>query len=124
MALSFISLSVPWIDAGHDLRLHLRNECQVYQLQAAIFHEALLNCLPLANGLEIGSSLIHLHELRTTFPFFLAETTFNFSDQNSLRNGMVKKKASHIPLFSRPTERKFLHTLSTHVIMPILKVFA
>ncbi|KAH9692001.1 PseudoU synth 1 domain-containing protein [Citrus sinensis] len=45
-------------------------------------------------------------------------------DQNSLRNGMVKKKASHIPLFSRPTERKFLHTLSTHVIMPILKVFA
>ncbi|KAK9216409.1 hypothetical protein WN944_008418 [Citrus x changshan-huyou] len=79
------------LDAGHDLRLHLRNECQVYQLQAAIFHEALLNCLPLAN------------------------------DQNSLRNGMVKKKASHIPLFSRPTERKFLHTLSTHVIMPILK---
>ncbi|KAH9691999.1 PseudoU synth 1 domain-containing protein [Citrus sinensis] len=62
------------LDAGRDLRLHLRNECQVYQLQAAIFHEALLNCLPLAN------------------------------DQNSLRNGMVKKKASHIPLFSRPTE--------------------
>lgn len=66
------------LDAGHALRLHLQNECQVYQLQDAILHEALLNCLPLANGLEI--------------------------DQSLSRYGTVKKKPSHIPLFSRPTE--------------------
>ncbi|KAG4395167.1 hypothetical protein GLYMA_20G171700v4 [Glycine max] len=37
-------------DAGEALRVHLVNECQIYQLQAAIFHEALLNCVPLSNG--------------------------------------------------------------------------
>ncbi|KAJ4701134.1 tRNA pseudouridine synthase [Melia azedarach] len=61
-------------DAGQALRVHLQNECRMYQLQAAIFHEALLNCLPLAN------------------------------DQSLSGNGIAKKKPSHIPLFSRPTE--------------------
>lgn len=36
----------------------------------------------------------------------LTETTFVFSDQRSLDNGTVKKKSSHVPLMSRPTERK------------------
>ncbi|KAL5776525.1 hypothetical protein ACOSP7_009451 [Xanthoceras sorbifolium] len=64
-------------DAGQALRVHLQNECQMYQLQAAIFHEALLSCLPLAN------------------------------DQSLLKNGTVKKKTSHILLFSRPTEPSY-----------------
>ncbi|KAF7812793.1 tRNA pseudouridine(38/39) synthase isoform X1 [Senna tora] len=65
-------------DAGEALRVHLVNECQIYQLQAAIFHEALLNCVPLSD------------------------------DQRLLHNGGTKKKASHVPLLSRPTElRKF-----------------
>ncbi|KAE9618337.1 putative tRNA pseudouridine(38/39) synthase [Lupinus albus] len=62
-------------DAGQALRLHLANECQIYQLQAAIFHEALLNCMPLSD------------------------------DQSSLRE--TKKKASHVPLMSRPTEPSY-----------------
>ncbi|MED6110543.1 hypothetical protein PIB30_043964 [Stylosanthes scabra] len=36
-------------DSGEALRVHLVNECQSYQLQAAIFHEALLNCIPLSD---------------------------------------------------------------------------
>ncbi|GAV70885.1 PseudoU_synth_1 domain-containing protein [Cephalotus follicularis] len=64
-------------DAGYALRIHLENERQTYQLQAAIFHEAVLNCLPLAN------------------------------DQSSLKNGIVKRKTSHIPLMSRPTEPSY-----------------
>jgi len=39
-----------YLDAGDALRLHLANECQIFQLQATIFHEALLNCVPLSNG--------------------------------------------------------------------------
>ncbi|KAE8100348.1 hypothetical protein FH972_018255 [Carpinus fangiana] len=61
-------------DAGQALRVHLVNQCHDYQLQAAIFHEALLSCLPI-------------------------------SDQCSLNNGKAKKKAPHVPLMSRPTER-------------------
>ncbi|KAI9200550.1 hypothetical protein LWI28_009709 [Acer negundo] len=64
-------------DAGKALRVHLQNECQMYQLQAAIFHEALISCLPLPK------------------------------DQSLLKNGTVKKKVSHIPLFSRPTEPSY-----------------
>ncbi|QHN96442.1 tRNA pseudouridine(38/39) synthase [Arachis hypogaea] len=33
--------------SGEALRVHLVNECQTYQLEAAIFHEALRNCVPL-----------------------------------------------------------------------------
>lgn len=40
--------------------MHLQNECQMYQLQAAIYHEALLSCLPLENGAEIDFPLSHL----------------------------------------------------------------
>ncbi|XP_031275559.1 tRNA pseudouridine(38/39) synthase isoform X2 [Pistacia vera] len=69
------------LDAAQVLHMHLQNECQMYQLQAAIYHEAVLSCLPLEN------------------------------DQSLLENRTVKKKASHIPVFSRPTERKYCHTL-------------
>ncbi|XP_019451377.1 PREDICTED: tRNA pseudouridine(38/39) synthase-like isoform X2 [Lupinus angustifolius] len=62
---------------GEALRVHLANECQIYQLQAAIFHEAVLNCVPLSD------------------------------DQSSLPMQEIKKKASHIPLMSRPTEPSY-----------------
>ncbi|KAH1139517.1 hypothetical protein GYH30_028761 [Glycine max] len=58
-------------EAGEALHVHLVNECQIYQLQAAIFHEALLNY----------QSLLHF--------------------QGS------KKKVSHVPLMSRPTEPSY-----------------
>ncbi|XP_019427551.1 PREDICTED: tRNA pseudouridine(38/39) synthase-like isoform X1 [Lupinus angustifolius] len=64
-------------DAGQALRLHLANECQAYQLQAAIFDEALLNCVPLSD------------------------------DQSSLPIRETKKKASHVPLMSRSTEPSY-----------------
>uniref|UniRef100_A0A0R0HX59 Pseudouridine synthase I TruA alpha/beta domain-containing protein n=1 Tax=Glycine max TaxID=3847 RepID=A0A0R0HX59_SOYBN len=44
-------------EAGEALHVHLVNECQIYQLQAAIFHEALLNCVPLSNGVANASKL-------------------------------------------------------------------
>ncbi|KAJ1424950.1 Pseudouridine synthase I, TruA [Sesbania bispinosa] len=44
-------------DAGESLRVHLVNECQTYQLQAAIFHEALLSCVPLLQGAANTSKL-------------------------------------------------------------------
>ncbi|KAJ0024792.1 hypothetical protein Pint_07845 [Pistacia integerrima] len=65
------------LDAAQALHMHLQNECQMYQLQAAIYHEALLSCLPLEN------------------------------DQGLLENRTVKKKASHVPVFSRPTEPSY-----------------
>ncbi|XP_028220659.1 probable tRNA pseudouridine synthase tag-124 isoform X4 [Glycine soja] len=64
-------------DAGEALRVHLVNECQIYQLQAAILHEALLNCVPLSN------------------------------DQSLLPFQGSKKKVSHVPLMSRPTEPSY-----------------
>lgn len=64
-------------DAGEALRVHLVSECQNYQLQAAIFHEAFLNCVPLSN------------------------------DQSLLPFQGSKKKVSHIPLMSRPTEPSY-----------------
>ncbi|KAL9317712.1 hypothetical protein ACSQ67_014229 [Phaseolus vulgaris] len=64
-------------DAGDALRLHLVNECQIFQLQATIFHEALLNCVPLSN------------------------------DQSLLPFQGTKKKVSHVPLMSRPTEPSY-----------------
>ncbi|KAL5560089.1 hypothetical protein UlMin_036300 [Ulmus minor] len=63
--------------AGKALHEHLAKECQNYQLQAAIFQEALLACLPIT------------------------------SDQSSLNNGKSKKKATHVPLMSRPTEPSY-----------------
>ncbi|EEF35272.1 pseudouridylate synthase, putative [Ricinus communis] len=63
-------------DAGKALRTHLENECRLYQLQAAIFHEAIFSCLPLSNGRSLSN------------------------------NGTCEKKASHVPLMLRPTERK------------------
>ncbi|XVF63207.1 hypothetical protein PTKIN_Ptkin09bG0069300 [Pterospermum kingtungense] len=59
------------------LLIHLENEGRAYQLQSAIFHEAVLNCLPLPN------------------------------DQNLLNEGTIKKVISHIPLLSRPTEPSY-----------------
>ncbi|XP_014514956.1 tRNA pseudouridine(38/39) synthase isoform X1 [Vigna radiata var. radiata] len=64
-------------DAGDALRLHLVNECQMYHLQATIFHEALLNCVPLSN------------------------------DQSLLPFQATKKKVSHVSLMSRPTEPSY-----------------
>ncbi|XP_031392759.1 tRNA pseudouridine(38/39) synthase isoform X2 [Punica granatum] len=63
-------------DAFQALRIHLENECRAYELQAAMYHEALLNLLP-----------EHV-----------------FSDRTSLSSGTSKKVASHVPLISRPTE--------------------
>ncbi|KAG8499467.1 hypothetical protein CXB51_005942 [Gossypium anomalum] len=71
-------------DSGQALRLHLENEGRAYQLQSAIFQEAALSCLPLAK------------------------------DQSLLNDGTIKKVTSHIPLLSRPTERKCCYTLSFH----------
>ncbi|CAK9313472.1 unnamed protein product [Citrullus colocynthis] len=64
-------------DAGEALQLHLSNEIRTYQLQAAIFKEALLSCLPITND---GSS----------------------SDKRKL-----KKKNCHVALLSRPTEPSY-----------------
>lgn len=47
----------------------------------------------------------------------MTETEFNFSDQSLSGNGIAKKKPSHIPLFSRPTERKCCQTLSFDVFL-------
>ncbi|XP_073223919.1 uncharacterized protein [Cicer arietinum] len=64
-------------EAGEALHSHLVNECKIYQLQAAIFHEAILNSVP------------PLH------------------DQILPAVRESKKKASHIPLMSRPTEPSY-----------------
>ncbi|BFG40949.1 hypothetical protein CerSpe_272220 [Prunus speciosa] len=64
-------------DSMQALRVHLANECQNYHLKAAIFHEALQSCSPIEK------------------------------DQRSLDNGTVKKKSSHVPLMSRPTEPSY-----------------
>lgn len=37
-------------DSGKALHAHLVNECKIFQLQTAIFHEAILNCVPLLHG--------------------------------------------------------------------------
>ncbi|KAJ4850522.1 hypothetical protein Tsubulata_029818 [Turnera subulata] len=71
-------------DAGQALRVHLENECRAYHLQAAIFYEALLSCLPLSNV-----------------------TDSDLSGKGILHNGIVKKKVPHVPLMSRPTEPSY-----------------
>ena len=51
------------LDAGQALRVHLVNQCRDYQLQAAIFHEALLSCLPTSGGAESNNiTLLHYHQ--------------------------------------------------------------
>ncbi|CAN6686347.1 unnamed protein product [Malus baccata var. baccata] len=79
-------------DAGQALRVHLAKECQSYHLQAAIFHEALRSCLPIEKGAE---------------------------NQSSLENRTIKKKCAHVPLVSRPTERK-CYRLFVNRIEPII----
>ncbi|KAL6209383.1 hypothetical protein ACLB2K_020325 [Fragaria x ananassa] len=65
-------------DACQALQIHLASECRNYHLQAAIFNEALRCCLPVEK------------------------------DQSSLdNNGTKKKKSSHVPLMSRPTEPSY-----------------
>ncbi|XP_065623185.1 uncharacterized protein LOC112033995 isoform X3 [Quercus suber] len=64
-------------DARQALHVHLANQCRSYQLQAAIFHEALLSCLPISSAAE---------------------------NQSSLNNGTSKKKASYVRLMSQATE--------------------
>ncbi|CAK7346710.1 unnamed protein product [Dovyalis caffra] len=76
-------------DAGQALHVHLENECRLYQLQAAIYHEALLSRLPLPNDKDWSS------------------------------NGVIRKKASHVPLISRITERESCHT--SNVIIDLLE---
>lgn len=67
-------------DAGQALHVHLENECRLYHLQAAIFHEALLSHLPLSIGAE---------------------------NKDASSNGVTRKKASHVPLMSRETEPSY-----------------
>ncbi|KAK4601605.1 hypothetical protein RGQ29_010963 [Quercus rubra] len=67
-------------DAGQALHVHFANQCRSYQLQAAIFHEALLSCLPISSAAE---------------------------NQSSLNNGTSKKKASYVQLMSRATEPSY-----------------
>ncbi|XVE60863.1 hypothetical protein DITRI_Ditri05aG0161000 [Diplodiscus trichospermus] len=64
-------------DSRQALCIHFENEGRAYQLQSAIFHEAVQSCLPLTNG------------------------------QSLLNEGTIKKVASHIPLLSRPTEPSY-----------------
>ncbi|KAI5400043.1 hypothetical protein KIW84_065114 [Lathyrus oleraceus] len=78
-------------DSGKALRAHLVNECQIYQLETAIFGEAILNCVP------------QLH--------------VPCSDQSLPPSQGFKKKGSHIPLLSRPTEREFLHRSSIMLVI-------
>lgn len=100
------------LDAGQALRVHLVNQCRNYQLQAAIFHEALLSCLPISGVAE--SNITSLHYRQAMLPF--AESAFVFSDQSSLNNGKTKKKAPHVTLMSRPTERKLHRTLTIYTV--------
>ncbi|XP_039023191.1 tRNA pseudouridine(38/39) synthase-like isoform X1 [Hibiscus syriacus] len=74
-------------DSGQALRIHLENEGRAYQLQSAIFQEAALSCLPLANGAE--TKFYHIISIK------------------SLLNDGTIKVASHIPLLSRPTEPSY-----------------
>jgi len=41
---------IAYLDSGKALHAHLVNECKIFQLQTAIFHEAILNCVPLLHG--------------------------------------------------------------------------
>ncbi|CAN1802121.1 tRNA pseudouridine(38/39) synthase [Linum perenne] len=63
--------------AEEDLYMHFENECRAYQLQAAIYHEAMLSCLPSTTG------------------------------EHQRRDGKIRKKAPHISLLSRPTEPSY-----------------
>lgn len=38
------------VDARQALQLHFEKECRNYKLQTAIFHEALLSCSLIENG--------------------------------------------------------------------------
>nr|XP_023922549.1 tRNA pseudouridine(38/39) synthase [Quercus suber] len=67
-------------DARQALHVHFANQCRSYQLQAAIFHEALLSCLPISSAAE---------------------------NQSSLNNGTSKKKASYVRLMSQATEPSY-----------------
>ncbi|CAN1220783.1 tRNA pseudouridine(38/39) synthase, partial [Linum grandiflorum] len=63
--------------AEQDLYMHFEKESRAYQLQAAIYHEAMLSCLP-PTGEHQGKS-----------------------------DGKMRKKASHVSLMSRPTEPSY-----------------
>lgn len=71
-------------DSGKALHAHLVNECKIFQLQTAIFHEAILNCVPLLHD----QSLPPIQESKPPI------------------HGS-KKKGSYIPLMSRPTEPSY-----------------
>lgn len=98
------------LDAGKALRVHLAQECRTYQLQAAIFQEALLSCVPMSNGAR-SKLFPRIFIEPCIFAIYLCiyitlSAFLSFSDQSSLSNGTIKKKAAHAPLMSRPTERK------------------
>ncbi|CAL1363282.1 unnamed protein product [Linum trigynum] len=63
--------------AEQDLSVHLGNECRTYQLQAAIYNEAMLSCMRPTDK-HNGESFVK-----------------------------IRGKASHIPLMSRPTEPSY-----------------
>ena len=97
---------ITYLDAGEALHVHLVNECQTYQLQAAIFHEALLNCVPPSDG--TANTLLNYFPLSyLCLQWSIALITVPFPDQISLPIRETKKKPSHVPIMSRPTEREF-----------------
>lgn len=101
------------LDAGQALHEHLVKQCQTYHLQAAIFKEALLTCFPVLSGAE-SKLLLEIPFDQVNFSSFhiyvsLWLPVFGFlPDKSTLNNGngIIKRKAAHIPLMSRPTERK------------------
>lgn len=45
---------------------------------------------------------------------YIADVISQLSDKDSSSNGVTRKKASHVPLMSRETERKSYHNLEYH----------
>lgn len=71
----------------------------IYQLQPATFHEAVLSSLPLANGAETKFQPDYFYQSFSSvcLLIFIAENGFEFSDQSLLNEGMIKKVASYVP---------------------------
>lgn len=45
---------------------------------------------------------------------YIADVISQLSDKDASSNGVTRKKASHVPLMSRETERKSYHNLDYH----------
>ncbi|KAG6408507.1 hypothetical protein SASPL_131520 [Salvia splendens] len=83
-------------DAKQALRAHLEKECRSYKLEAAIFHEALLSCSSTFSGMKATSYIL---------PEILLQNLL-VADSSQLNSRTKKKGPTHIPLMSRPTERR------------------